>query len=151
MLKPIGLKNASIEVIRAFAPHARLGPQFAKTRKGTVSHLGANASSVARRNETAAPGAVILPRWVAGSATRLEPLLPDRVFPALAFNASNYTTLGAVGFDAAVNLARRCPAWTLVYSDLVDAMAAIDALWPQVVAGHTGSSPDPVAGLQCTT
>ncbi len=132
MLKPIALKNDSIAVIRDFAPRARLGPLFPKTRKGTVAHLGAQAEAVARRHEPAAPGAVILPRWVRGSPTRLERVTVDRLFAALAFNAFNYTVLGASGFDAAMALVRRCPAWTLVYSELSDALAAIDALWPTV-------------------
>jgi HprK-related kinase A len=142
MLKPIALKNASIGIIKAFAGHARLGPEFPKTRKGTVAHLGADALAVARRREPAAPGAVILPKWSAGSPTKLEALSSDRLFSALAFNAFNYTTLGAVGFDAVIHLVRRCPAWTLIYSDLADALAAIDAVWPQVLARHTTSAPD---------
>ena len=136
LLKPVALKNLSIPVIRAFEPMALLGPDFPKTRKGTVAHLGADADAVARRHETAAPGAVILPRWSAGSATQLLPMGPERLFPALAFNAFNYSTLGAVGFDAVLRLARGCPGWTLVYSDLDDALAAIDRLWTGVVAGH---------------
>jgi HprK-related kinase A len=136
ILKPIALKNDSIGVIERFAPHSRLGPSFPKTRKGTVAHLGADAAAVARRHETAAPGAVILPRWVAGSPTKLEPLSGDRLFPAIAFNAFNYTTLGAVGFDAAVGLTRRCPGWTLEYSDLAEALSAIESIWPRVVERH---------------
>ena len=143
MLKPIALKNESIAVIRAFAPQALLGPEFPKTRKGTVAHLSAAADSVARRREPALPGAVILPKWVAGSPTRLAPLALDRLFPSLAFNAFNYTTLGATGFDAAVRLTRECLAWTLVYSELTGALEAIDAVWPQVLrrqaAGRAGS------------
>jgi HprK-related kinase A len=136
LLKPVALKNQSIDVIRAFEPRARLGPSFPKTRKGTVAHLGADASAVARRAETAAPGAVILPKWSAGASTRLEPVAPDRLFPALAYNAFNYTTLGSLGFDAAVHLTRACPGWTLVYSDLDDALAAIDELWAGVVVAR---------------
>ena len=134
MLKPVALKNQSINVIRAFEPSAPIGPLFPKTRKGTVAHLGADVVAVARCTEAAAPGAVILPKWTAGSATRLEPMGPDGVFMALAYNAFNYTTLGAVGFDAALRLARGCPGWTLIYSDLDDAVARIDTLWQGVLA-----------------
>jgi HprK-related kinase A len=133
MLKAIALKNESIGVIRRFAPDARLGPSFPKTRKGTVAHLGPLPDAVARRHECARPGAVILPRWAAGSPTRLEPSPVDRVFTALAFNAFNYTTLGAVGFAAVVRLVRQCPAWTLTYSDLADAIATIEQIWPSVL------------------
>lgn len=136
VLKPVALKNQSIGVIRAFAPEAVIGPEFPKTRKGTVAHLAPTADAVRRRHETARPGAVILPRWQAGSATRLEPVAEHVLFPALAFNAFNYTVLGAVGFQAAITLTRRCPAWQLVYSDLDDALARIDTLWAGVRERH---------------
>lgn len=133
MIKPVALKNQSIEVIRAFASHARFGPEVPKTRKGRVAHMAANDDAVARRREAARPGAIVLPKWEAGSPTRWEPLAQHVAFPALAFNAFNYTVLGAVGFGAAVALVRQCPAWQLVYSDLDDAIATIDAAWPGVV------------------
>lgn len=133
LLKPIALKNESIEVIRAFAPDAIMGPRFPKTRKGTVAHLAASADTVARRHEAARPGAVVLPRWQAGSSTRWEPLDGHMLFAALAFNAFNYTVLGADGFRAAVHLVRQCPAWQLVYSDLDDAIAILHSAWPEVV------------------
>lgn len=139
VLKPIALKNQSIEVIRRFAPEAVFGPEFPNTRKGTVAHLAALPDAVARRHESARPGAVVLPKWQAGSPTRWEPLAEHVLFPALAFNAFNYGLLGAVGFRAVVRLVRQCPAWQLVYSDLDDALATIDAAWPSVVEHHLTS------------
>ena len=141
MLKPVALKNQSIDVIRSFSPLAKFGPQFPKTRKGTVAHFAADAASVAGRHRLAKPGAVILPKWAAGSSTQLEPVSADALFPSLAFNAFNYKALGAAGFDAAVRLAQDCPAWQLIYSDLDDAIAAINALWPQVQAAHAALPP----------
>ena len=49
LVKPVGLKNHSIDVIRSFAPQAVMGPSFPKTRKGTVAHLAPPADAVARR------------------------------------------------------------------------------------------------------
>jgi len=141
MLKPVALKNQSIAVIGAFdaAAKDRFGPDFPKTRKGTVAHLGADAAAFASRAETAAPGMVILPKWSAGSATRMAPLDSHALFPALAFNAFNYSVMGDIGFTAAARMARHCPAWQLVYSDLDDATAALARLWPEVRAHHRGS------------
>ena len=136
--KPVALKNASIGVIRAFGGDGQLGPCFENTRKGTVAHLIPRAADWLRRHEPARPGAFVLPRWQAGQPTRLEPLPPEALFAALAFNAFNYRLLGAVGFEAVLSLVRGCPAWQLVYSDLDDAIAAIDARWPAVVAGAAG-------------
>ncbi len=141
MLKPVALKNRSIEVIRRFAPDATLGPVFAKTRKGDVAHLASPPQAVGARGRTAAPGAFLLPKWQSGSETRLEPLVENRLFSALAFNAFNYGLLGLVGFRSVVDLVRRCPGWQLVYSDLDEAVAAIDRLWPEVRSHHAGRQP----------
>jgi HprK-related kinase A len=134
VLKPVALKNESIAVIRRFAPEAEIGPEFPKTRKGTVAHLAAQLDAVQRRAEPAMPGAVILPRWEANSPTRWEPVAAHNAFSALAFNAFNYQLLGEAGFDAVLNIVRRCLAWELVYSDLDDAIRAIEQAWPSVVA-----------------
>ena len=136
LLKPAALKNQSIDVIRQFSPHAMFGPEFPKTRKGTVAHLAASADAVARRHEMAKPGAFLFPKWRAGSRVTLEPVDESRLFSALTFNSFNYAVLGAVSFKAAVSLARRCPAWQLEYSDLGEALAAIDGLWPKVLEHH---------------
>ena len=136
VLKPVGLKNQSIDVIRRWAPGAALGPEFPNTRKGTVAHLSALPEAVAQRHVRARPGAVVLPKWEAGSATRWEPLAEHVLFSALAFNAFNYSLLGAVGFEAVVKLVRECPAWQLIYSDLDEALATIDGVWPSVIEHH---------------
>ena len=136
LLKPAALKNQSIQVIRNFAPEALLGPSFPKTRKGTVAHVGAPPDAVDRRHQSARPGAFVLPRWQEGSATFWQPVAEHVLFPALSFHAFNYDVLGASGFSAAVRMAQACPAWQLVYSDLNEAVACIDAAWPEVLAHH---------------
>ncbi len=133
-LKPAALKNDSIQVIRNFASHAELGPEFPKTRKGKVAHLAPSRQAVLARHQHAWPGAVVLPRWQAGHATELTPIQPQMAFSALAFNAFNYATLGAAGFKAAVAVAGACPTWQLIYSDLDDALARLAREWPAVVA-----------------
>ena len=134
MLKPVALKNQSIDVIRQWSSDACFGPDFPKTRKGTVAHLAPDADAVDRRHIGARPGAVVLPQWQAGSETRWEPVLAHQLFSALAFNAFNYNLLGEVGFRAVASLVRQCLAWRLVYSDLNDAVAMLDRAWPEVVA-----------------
>ena len=133
VLKPVALKNDSIEVIARFEPKAELGPVFPKTRKGRVVHLAPSRAAVAGLHQHAWPGAVVLPRWQAGSSTQLLPVLPQMAFSALAFNAFNYAVLGAQGFKAAAALSQACPTWQLIYSDLDDALARLAAEWPAVV------------------
>jgi HprK-related kinase A len=132
VLKPVALKNESIDVIGRFAPGAPIGPRFPNTRKGTVAHLAVDARALKGRHAVAAPGAVILPRWQAGAETRLVEMGPEDVFPALAYNAFNYGVLGEVAFDAALRLARTCPAWRLTYSRLDEAVSAVDEIWSKL-------------------
>jgi uncharacterized membrane protein len=61
------------------------------------------------------------------------PLPQSTVFPALAFNAFNYSLLGADGFRSVVGLVRQCLAWQLVYSELEEAIPALDAIWARVM------------------
>lgn len=140
MLKPVALKNRSIDVIRGFAPEAPLGPSFPKTRKGTVAHLAADREAVDRRKDWVHPGAVVIPRWVEGAALKLERLAPHVQFSALAFNAFNYQDTGARGFDAVSHLTTVCGGWQMTYSRLNDAMLALDDLWHQVRAQQPRSS-----------
>lgn len=140
VLKPVALKNRSIDVIRAFEPSAPLGPAFDNTRKGTVVHLAPGADAVARLHQPAAPGAVVFPRWEAGSATRLLPAAAHVAFTNLAFNAFNYTVRGERAFEEVVGLVHRMPAWQLIYSDLDEAVEQLGRLWPEVVAGRLPSA-----------
>lgn len=134
VLKPVALKNESIDVIRRWSPDAAIGPAFPKTRKGTVAHLSATADAVSRRHETARPGAVVLPRWEAGSPTQWQRVEPEVVFRSLAFNAFNYAVVAEDAFRAAVRISRACPGWQLVYSDLEDAVSTLEREWPAILA-----------------
>lgn len=144
MLKPVALKNQSIDVIRRFAPQARFGPSFPKTRKGTVAHLAAEPDAVAQRRVGARPGAVVLPRWVEGVETGWRPLDVQVLFSSLAFNAFNYRTLGEAGFRAALHLSRVSLGWEMVYSDLDDALRQLEDRWQQVREHHAQAAPPPL-------
>lgn len=126
--RPVSLKNASIGVIRDFAPGAVLSPEVADTTKGTIAHLKAPRESVRRAHETARPGWVIFPRYVAGADARLEPIPPARTFTRVAENAFNYSVLGKAGFRALGDLADAAPGYDFSYGRLDEAMALFDRL-----------------------
>jgi HprK-related kinase A len=116
--RPVSLKNASIDLIRSFAPHAVIGPVTRDTQKGAVAHMRAPGDSVARAAEPAAPRWIVFPRYQASSATCLQPLSPARVFMGLAGNSFNHHLHGAHGFDCFAAVADRCPGYELAYPDL---------------------------------
>jgi hypothetical protein len=128
VVRPIALKNESIDILRAFAPDAVIGPTFPRTRKGAVAHLAPDAASVADRYLAAAPIAVVFPKFIAGAAVALEPLPRARAFAKLATNSFNYAVLGREGFIAMRRLIGSCACYRLRYGVLADAVESVDAL-----------------------
>ncbi|MEA3642974.1 MAG: HprK-related kinase A [Lamprobacter sp.] len=135
MLKPVALKNQSVEVIRAFSDKAVIGPLFTGTRKGDVAHLAANDASADAVHHPARPALVIFPAFQAGAALDSHRLPGKDAFAHLAFNSFNYHLLGAIGFEAIANVIAACPAYALHYSDLDAAISQIDRLLDKASEG----------------
>ncbi|MFP5392413.1 MAG: HprK-related kinase A [Gammaproteobacteria bacterium] len=126
--RPVSLKNASIEVMRAFAPEAVFSEVVGDTAKGAVAHMKAPTASIERAGEPARPAWVIFPQWVSAAPARLEPMPRARAFMELAQNAFNYNHLGPAGFDALARLVDGCASYRFRYGALDDALAVFAAL-----------------------
>jgi HprK-related kinase A len=120
--RPISLKNASIDVMRAYAPGWVFSPAVADTVKGTVAHMKAPGESVARAREHARPGWIVFPKYVAGADARLAPVPRARAFMRLAGNAFNYSLLGTTGFDTVAGVIGQSAAYDFEYSRLDEAI-----------------------------
>jgi HprK-related kinase A len=128
MLRPLALKNESIDVIQRFEPTAIIGPRFPKTHKGTVAHLAPQASHVDARHEVANPALVVFPRFDPSAGVELEPVTKPRAFARLAVNSFNYHALGPDAFDALGQLVHESSCWQLRYGDLDGAIKALGEL-----------------------
>jgi len=126
--RPISLKNQSIEVIRTRHPTADFGPFARDTHKGTIAHLPAPKSSVARNRETAVPRLIIFPKWTADAVLRLEPVGSGQAALRLIDQSFNYPLLGRQGFERMADLVDAAEAWELEYSSLDDARKTIEQL-----------------------
>jgi HprK-related kinase A len=124
----IPLKNESIDVIKRFRPEAVFGPAFYGTRKGTVAHVRPPADSIQRMHEPARPRWFVFPRWVKDAPLTLQPLPKSQAFLMVATNAFNYEVLDEAAFRQVVAMVEASDCYTLVYSDLDEALAALDAL-----------------------
>jgi HprK-related kinase A len=123
LARPVSLKNASIEVVRAFAPHAVIGAAARDTHKGTVAHLKPPGDSVARMHEKAEPRHIVFPRWRADAAAASSPHAKADAFIHAASHAFNYSLLGELGFKLTDQLLDRCDCRDFEYSRLSDALA----------------------------
>jgi len=128
MLKPLALKNRSIDVIRDYADEVILGPVYKGTRKGDVAHLAPGTSSVDARRQPARPQLVLFPSFRQGAALSTRRLPAEQAFAHLAFNSFNYELLGATSFNAVADVIENCPAFTLEYSRLDDAVESVRML-----------------------
>jgi HprK-related kinase A len=126
--RPVGLKNASIAVIRAFAPDAVLGPTVHDTNKGSVAHMKPPSDAVARGMDRARARWIVFPRYAAGEDARLTELSRAAGFMQLARNAFNYDLHGRHGFATLADVVDGCACYEFVYSDLDRATAIFAAL-----------------------
>lgn len=124
----IPLKNESIDVIRRFRPEAIIGPAFLETRKGTVAHVRPPLESIRRMHEPARPRWFVFPRWIANAPLTLEPMAKSQAFLMVATNAFNYEVLDETAFRLVADLVGSCDCYSLSYSDLDEAVAALDEL-----------------------
>ena len=131
MARPVNLKNASIDILHRFAPEAVMTPPVPDTLKGTVSLMRPPSESVRRVREPALPAWVVLPKYVSGTASILEPESRARTFLLLAEQSFNYDVHGLRGFEAVSELMDRCKCLRFTYSDLGDAARVFDALAAQ--------------------
>ena len=134
--RPISLKNASIDVIRAFAPAAVFGPVVHDTTKGDVAHLQPPPQAVRTAFEDAAPTWIALPRYVADTPPRLAPLSKGRALMHLVENAFNYNIHGRHAFATLSDLVDRVQCHEFTYGRLDDAIACFDALAQRPAHGH---------------
>lgn len=134
--RPVGLKNRSIDVIRAWSSDAVIGPLCPDTLKGTVAHLRAPDDSVRRADEKVPLSHFIFPKYNAGAGLRFTPCTRADTFMRVAGNSFNYGTLGLRGFQALGRLVEGCSGYDLEYSDLDDAIGVIEALCAENRSGR---------------
>lgn len=128
MARPVNLKNASIDVLRGFAPEVVMTPPVPDTLKGTVALMQPPRDSVRRVREPARPAWVVLPRYVAGSAAVLAPHNRAATFLLMAEQSFNYDIHGLRGFETVAALMDRCECLQFTYGNLDDAARVFDQL-----------------------
>lgn len=134
--RPISLKNASIDVIRNFAPDACVGPVSHDTHKGSVAHMKVPPSSLKDASRQSQPKWIIFPQFREGAASDLQPYSKARTLVRLADNAFNYALFGVAGFELLTKVVEAADCYEFVYGDLDDAIRMFGSL---PLPGHAAS------------
>lgn len=126
--RPLRLNCDSIDLVRRFAPDAVFSATGCAPGNGEATHARVPADGLLRADEPAQAAWVVLPHYLAGAATRLEPLSRAHGFMALVDNAINYHVHGRTGFAAFGALIDRSTCHDFSYSSLPEAVTAFDRL-----------------------
>jgi HprK-related kinase A len=130
-VRPVSLKNSSIDLIQGRHPEAVFGPPATNTHKGSIAHLPAPGDSVRRGSENATPRLIVFPKWTDGASLGIRAVGQGQAVMRLIDQSFNYSTLGASGFERLAGLVRSAEAWEIEYSSLDEARDALNELVEQ--------------------
>ncbi len=127
-VRPVSLKNASIELISQRCPQATFTPAVSDTIKGRVAHMRPPRESVNQAHQPAVPRWLIFPRYEAGVELSLSAMSKAEALTELAGNAFNFSGLGIKGFSTLAGVVDSIDCYRLHYAGLDQAIAAFTEL-----------------------
>ena len=128
MARPVNLKNEAIELIRRFAPAARLTQPVPATAKGTLALMRAPQESIDGVRQWATPAWIVTPRYQPGSPAFLMEANRADTMMLLAEQSFNYDIHGRQGFETTADLVDRCQCLQFTYASLEEACEVFDSL-----------------------
>jgi HprK-related kinase A len=128
LVRPVSLKNQSIDIIGRFAAATQFSARTHDTAKGTVAHLKPPLEHLARMHEPARVAWVIFPRYVPEAPVTLAPRSQADTMLELGRNAFNYGYVLRSGFRLLGDIVSESGCFDFSYSVLDEAIAAFDSL-----------------------
>lgn len=128
-VRPVSLKNASIDLISIKYGQALLTPKVHDTIKGTVAHLQPTLDSIRAAEKPAQPRWLIFPKYQIDTALSLLPMAKSEAMVELARNTFNMAALGPKAFRTLNAVVDHCDCFRLEYSDLDEAIGRFDGLY----------------------
>jgi len=132
LCRPISLKNKSIDLIRNFSSRVVLGPESLDTHKGNVAHMKADLTSDRHDSELIPAHLIIFPRYSPESTLVLNKKSKTEAFMFAGLHSFNYGLLSQTGFETMCTLVDAVNCYDLTYSDLDEALRAIESLVSEV-------------------
>ncbi|MGP9801833.1 HprK-related kinase A [Rheinheimera sp. NSM] len=128
-VRPVSLKNQSLQLIQSWYPAAQVRQITAGTTKGTVGYLLPSEISWQGYRQVATAAWVIFPQYnAAQTELLLSQVTQADAFMHLANNSFNYAVLAEQGFSCLAALTRQVTAYRLEYADINQALAELGRL-----------------------
>lgn len=117
-VRPISLKNNSINLVKEWFPHAHFSAIARDTEKGDVALVKPSDKSIACCQQSAEIVGIIFPKYSPNIFLDIHQLEQTDIFMQLANNAFNYNVIGEKAFSTLSNLATNCPSFEIYYNNL---------------------------------
>lgn len=126
-VRPISLKNKSIQVVNTLYPDINICHITADTHKGTIGYVTPSEISWQHNINKVKPHLVVFPRYQ-HDQTHLNcvPLSQHQIFMQLAENSFNYSVLGATGFETMARFVSNVSGFQICYNSGDQAIALIE-------------------------
>lgn len=128
-VRPVSLKNASIEVIQQYQPGISVLHRTPDTEKGTVAYLRPTDLSWQQLNTQAEPAWIVFPSYQAEAEAVAVFAMPKAdTLLYLAQNSFNYAVFAAEGFSLLCNLVDNTESFRLEYSNTEQMLELVEQL-----------------------
>ncbi len=128
-VRPISLKNKSINVVNRLYPQVQICHITPDTHKGTIGYVAPSALSWQQQSKKVNPFLVIFPRYQADQQQiKVEQLSQHQIFMQLAENSFNYSVLGATGFETMAKLVNQTKGFQICYNNGDHAIKMLEEL-----------------------
>lgn len=117
-VRPICLKNDSIELVKSWYPKATFSTIAKDTHKGDVVHMAPDEDSVKLQNETAQIAGIVFPKFSKKKFCDIFSMDKATAYTLLTENAFNFSVLQGKGVQSIINIVEQVPAFEVHYNDL---------------------------------
>lgn len=125
-IRPICLKNNSIDLIQQWFPQAIVSDVARDTSKGDVAHVKPPLDSLANMYEPADICAVVFPKYDAAVELDIYTLDKCSAFLALTENGFNNNVLAEDGFTALTRIVEQANNYELAYSNMAELVSFLN-------------------------
>ncbi|WP_246283074.1 HprK-related kinase A [Marinifaba aquimaris] len=125
-VRPICLKNQSIQLAKQWFPDGTFSTIARDTHKGDVIHLSPPDNAWDNQSQQAEIKAIIFPQYQANTKFEVYILNEAQAFSSLSKNAFNYGVAGDIGFKSLVNAAQKVPCFEVNYNNIADLEGVIE-------------------------
>lgn len=129
--RPVSLKKASVDIVRAFAGDDAVSPALEGTPKGTVAYRRARASDIAAMAQPAEPKLIIFPKFEVEAEASIEPVEPADALMRLIAGSPNYQVIGEDAFRSTLQMMQGVKSFEIAYGNTEDSIRLVESLWAE--------------------